>query len=96
MRDDEKMFNIGTIMLMAVVFLIVFLQVCYRVQNSNLDAVRRSMDNTQHEYDIAKTKLSALSSADSLRGSVVGVNPKAEIVSFSKTVHIDNIPMVGE
>ncbi|MBR5355266.1 MAG: hypothetical protein IK122_04035 [Alphaproteobacteria bacterium] len=96
MRDDEKMFNIGTIMLIGVVFLIVFLQVCYRVQNSNLQAVRRSMENIQHEYDIAKTRFSALSSADSLRGSVVGVNPRAETVSFSKTVHIDNIPMVGE
>lgn len=96
MRDDEKMFNIGTIMLMAVVFLIVFLQVCYRVQNSNLDAVRRNMDNTRHEFDIARTRFSALSSADSLRGSVVGVNPHAEIVSFSKTVNINDIPMAGE
>ena len=96
MRDDEKMFNIGTIMLVGVIFLIVFLQVCYRVQNSNLQAVRRGMENTRHEYDIANTRFSALTSADSLRGSVVGVNPKAEIVSFSKTVHIDNIPMVGE
>ena len=96
MRDDEKMFNIGTIMLMAVVFLIVFLQVCYRVQNSNLDAVRRNMDNTRHEFDIARTRFSALSSADSLRGSVFGVNPQAEIVSFSKTVNINDIPMVGE
>ena len=96
MRDDEKMFNIGTIMLMAVVFLIVFLQVCYRVQNSNLAAVRRNMDNTRHEFDIARTRFSALSSADSLRGSVVGVNPRAEIVSFSKTANINDIPMVGE
>ena len=96
MRDDEKMFGIGTIMLTGVVFLIVFLQVCYRVQNTNLNGVRRSMENTRHEYDIAKTRFSALTSADSLRGSVVGVNPKAEIVSFSKTVHIDSIPMAGE
>ncbi len=94
MRDDEKMFNIGTIMLMGVVFLIVFLQVCYRVQNSNLRDVRREMENASHEYDIAKTRFSALSSADSLRGSVVVVNPNAETVSFSKTVHIDSIPMV--
>ena len=96
MRDDEKMFNIGAIMVAVVIFLIMFLQVCYRVQNANLNNVRRKMDDTRHEYDIAKTRFSALSSADSLRGSVVGINPKAEVVSFSKTVHIDNIPMVGE
>lgn len=96
MRDDEKMFNIGTIMLTGVAFLIVFLQVCSRVQNSNLQAVRRNMENIRHEYDVAKTRFSALSAADSLRGSVIGVNPKAETVSFSKTVHIDNIPLVDE
>ena len=58
--------------------------------------MRRGIAETRHEYSIADTKFSALKSADSLRGSVVGVNPKAETVSFSKTVHIDNIPMVGE
>ena len=58
MRDDEKMFNIGTIMLMAVVFLIVFLQVCYRVQTSNLDAVCRNMDYTRHEFDFARNSFS--------------------------------------
>ena len=96
MRDDEKMYSLGWTMLIGIGFIIAFLQVAYRVQNSNLDDVRRKMDNTRHEYDIAKTKFSALSSSDSLRGSVVGVNPRAETVSFSKTVHVDNIPMVGE
>ncbi len=96
MRDDEKMFNIGIAMLMGVVFMIVFLQVCYRVQNNNLREVRHDMETTQHETDIAGTKLSALVSADMLRNSVIGTNPHAETVSFSKTVHIDNIPMVQE
>lgn len=96
MRDDEKMFNIGIAMLMGVIFMIVFLQVCYRVQNNNLKIVRHDMEITQHESDVAGTKLSALVSADMLRSSVVETNPRAEIVSFSKTVHIDNIPMVQE
>lgn len=96
MRDDEKMYNIGWAMLIGIGFIISFLQVAYRVQSKNLNDVRRTMEDTRHEYDIAKTKFSALSSADSLRGSVIGVNPRAETVSFSKTVHIDNIPMVGE
>lgn len=96
MRDDEKMFNIGVAMLMGVMFLIVFLQVCYRVQNNNIKSVRNTMETTKHESDIAGTRFSVLSSADSLRGSVVGINPRAETVSFSKTIHIDNIPMVNE
>ena len=96
MHDDEKMLNIGVGMLLATMFVIGFLQVSYRVQNNNLKSVRQNMETTKYEMDIAKTKWSALSSADSLRSSVVGINPKAEIVSFSKTVHIDNIPMVQQ
>ena len=94
MRDDEKMFNLGVAMFVGIVCLIVFLQVCYREQNNNLKSVRRSADVARQEYAVAETKFSSLSSADSFRGSVVGINPNAEIVSFSKTVHIDDIPMV--
>nr|MBQ0091155.1 hypothetical protein [Candidatus Enterousia merdequi] len=68
--------------------------VCYRVQNDNLISVQHSLETTNHESDIAGTKLSALLSADSLRSSVKESNPRAEFVSFSKTVHIDDIPMV--
>ena len=96
MRDDEKLFNLGMLMAIFMVCLIVFLQVCYREQDNNLKGVRRAMDTARQEYAVAQTKFSGLSSADSLRGSVVGINPNAETVSFSKTVHIDNIPMVGE
>ncbi len=92
MRDDEKMFNLGLFMVLAVICLIIFLQVCYRVQNENLASVRNSLENTRHEYAVAETKFSKLSSGDYLRSSVTGMNPKAETVSFSKTIHIDNIP----
>lgn len=94
MRDDEKMFNLGVAMFVGIVCLIVFLQVCYREQNNNLKGVRRAADVAKQEYAVAETKFSALSSADSLRGSVVEINRNAEIVSFSKTVHINDIPMV--
>lgn len=94
MRDDEKMFNIGMIMLFGMICVIAFLQVCYRVQDNNLKSVHRELENTKQEYDIAGTRFSALSSAGLLRGNVMGTNPRAEVVSFSKTVHIDNVPMV--
>ena len=94
MRDDEKMFNIGVTMVFSIVCLIAFLQVCYRVQENNLKSVRRNLETTKQEYDIAGTKFSALSSAGLLRASVSEINPKMEIVSFSKTIHIDDIPMV--
>ena len=96
MQDDEKMFNIGWISLVIVVGLVAFLQVCYREQNKNIRDVRNEIENTKHELEIAETKFSTLSSSDSLRNSVTGINPKATVVSFSKTVHIDEIPMVQE
>ena len=94
MQDDENMFNIGVTMVVSIVCLIAFLQVCYRVQENNLKSVRRSLETTKQEYDIAGTKFSALSSAGLLRASVAEINPKMETVSFSKTIHIDDIPMV--
>jgi len=94
MRDDEKMLNIGVTMVFSIVCLIAFLQVCYRVQENNLKSVRRNLEITKQEYDVAGTKFSALSSAGMLRASVSEINPKMETVSFSKTVNIDNIPMV--
>ena len=96
MRDDEKMFNLGMAMAIGIVCLIVFLQVCYREQNNNLKNVRHAMETTRQEFAVAETKFSALSSADSLRGSVVGVNPESETVSYSKIIHIDNIPVVEQ
>lgn len=96
MQDDEKMLNIGVIMVFSIVCLIAFLQVCYRVQDNNLKSVRREMENTKQEYDIAGTKFSALSSAGLLRASVSEINPKMETVSFSKSIRIEDIPMVEQ
>ena len=95
MRDDEKMFNIGVAMAIAMVFFVIFLQVCDRVQNTNLKFVRRSLANTRHEYALAETRFSALTAADLLRSSVVGINPKAATVSYSKNVNVNDIPMVN-
>lgn len=96
MRDDEKMFNLGLCMLVGVVCLIVFLQVCYRVQNNNLAYIRNTMDDVKYEYAMAETKFSNLSSGESLRRKVVEIYPNTTTVSYSKTIHIDDIPMVTE
>jgi len=96
MRDDEKMFNLGVIMSVGIVCLVVFLQVCYRVQNNNLKNVRLAMQTNRREYAALETKFSALSAGDSLRSSVVEIYPKSETVSFSKNINIDDIPMAQE
>ena len=96
MPDDEKMFNIGVGLIFGVVCLTALLQVCYREQNRDIKYVRNAIENTEHDLEIAQTRFSSLSSADSLRNSVVMMNPKAETVSFNKTIHIDEIQMVQE
>lgn len=96
MQDDEKMFNVGWVAVAVVFCLTAFLQVCCREQNRSFRNVKSEIENTQHELEIAETKFSTLSASDSLRNSVVGINPKATVVSFSKTVHIDEIPMEQE
>ena len=96
MRDDDKMFNIGFAMSMGMVFLIIFLQVCYRVQNANLADIREKMNNTYQKYSVAETKFSTLKSDFSLRSSLDSINKNLQTVSSSKTVNVDDIPMVGE
>ena len=96
MQDDEKLFNIGVVFALGMVLMTAFLQVCYREQNKNLNSVHRNLNDVRHQYEIAETKFSSLSSADSLRNSVMITNQSAEVVSFSKTVNIDEIPMVQE
>lgn len=96
MQDDQKMLNISVGMAIVVAFLAAVLQVCYREQNISMKKVRNSIETAKHELEMAETKFSALSSSESLRNSVSITNPKAEVVSFSKTIHIDEIPMVQE
>ncbi|MBR3510667.1 MAG: hypothetical protein IKN73_01240 [Alphaproteobacteria bacterium] len=96
MQDDEKMFNLGIAMFIGVIGLIMFLQVCYREQNRNLKYIHNTMETVRQDTETAETRFSALNSGDLLRGSVVGNNPKAETVSYSKTIHIDEIPMVEQ
>ena len=96
MRDDEKMFKLGLFMFIFVVSLVVFLQVGYRVQNDNLEHVNNALDDTRYEFAKEETKFVHLSSGDSLRGFVVNIHPSATTVSYSKTIHINDIPMRQE
>jgi len=96
MQDDERLLRIGVSAIGILCLLTAFLQVCYREQNKDIISVRKELANVRHQYEISETKFSALSSADLLRNSVMGTNNTAEVVSFSKTIHIDNIPMVQE
>ena len=96
MRDDEKMFRLGIGLFLVVAAMIVFLQVGYRVQDKNIKYVRDSINDARYEFATLEAKFSNLSSGNSLRDSLTRIYPKATTVSYSKTIHIDDIPMVTE
>jgi len=92
MNPEEKMFRIGVIMAFAMVAINVALQVCYRAQNSERKRVRRDIVQTQQDIAVAQAKFASLVRPESLRNLVSGVVPRAEVISFNKSVEIRNLP----
>ena len=92
MNQDEKMFRIGVIMVIAMVAINVALQVCYRAQNSERKRVRRDIVQTQQDIAVAQAKFASLVRPESLRNLVSGVVPHAEVISFHKSVEIRDLP----
>ncbi|MBR1379967.1 MAG: hypothetical protein IJ560_00035 [Alphaproteobacteria bacterium] len=91
MGEDEKMFQIGLWTLGAVVLLTIGLQVCYRTQNRARDHVRREIVRTQQEIAVATTNFSSYVRPEILRNMVTSVAPRAEVISFHKSVAIDEL-----
>ena len=94
MQDDEKMFKIGLFMVCVVVALIMFLQVGYREQNRVLTNLHDEVSTAHKNIEKAQNIFTERTRPDLLKNTVFKVNPDAETVSFSKNIHIDEIPMV--
>ena len=92
MNQDEKMFRIGVIMVVVMVAINVALQVCYRAQNSERKRVRRDIVQTQQDIAVAQAKFASLVRPESLRNLVSGVVPRAEVISFNKSIEIRDLP----
>ena len=92
MNEDEKMFRIGVIMLVVMVAFNVALQVCYRAQNDERKRVRRDIVQTQQEIAVAQAKFASQVRPESLRNLVSGAVPRAEVISFHKSVEIQDLP----
>ncbi len=91
MNEDEKMFGWGMGLVVGVLMLTAVLQVAYRVQNNALARVGRGIDETRQQIDIASANFSAYVRPEILRSLVGGVNPRAEPISFNKTVSINDL-----
>jgi len=92
MTEDEKMFHIGMWAFGAVLALTIVLQVCYRTQNKARDRVRREIVATQQETARLAANFASYVRPEILRNVVVSIYPKSEVISFHKSVGIDELP----
>ena len=92
MNEDEKMFHIGVAMLIIMGIVTVALQVCYRVQNDARKSVRRKIVQTEQEIAVASANFASYVRPEILRNLLSSVAPKAEVISFHKTVEIGDLP----
>ncbi len=92
MGEDEKMFQFGLWACILVSVLAAVLQVCYRTQNRARNRVRAEIVQTQQEIAVAQANFASYVRPEILRNLVVSVYPKTEVISFHKSVAIDDLP----
>lgn len=93
MNEEEKMFRIGSVMLIMVIALTVALQVCYRTQNRERRHVREKIRDTQQDIALAQADFASRVRPESIRKLIdkSGLG-KVEAVSFNKSVEIQELP----
>ncbi|MDR1337597.1 MAG: hypothetical protein LBJ73_01035 [Rickettsiales bacterium] len=92
--ESEQMFHWGLGLAMAVLMLTAGLQVCYRVQDKTRARIRAEIVKTQQETSAAAANFASFVRPEILRNLVTSIYPKAEVVSFKKSVAIDELPVI--
>ena len=92
MSDDEKMLKIGLTAFFVVLIMTMVLQVCYRTQYRQINLVRKQIVQTQQDIAVAEAQFASFVRPEILRNMVLAVTPKAEVVSFQKSIAIRDIP----
>ena len=95
MRDDTRLYRLGWIMLIIVGLLMAALSICYEDQRREINSVHTKLQNinkeiadTEHKFEDSVNK--------SVRSLVKEMHPKAENVSFKKTINIEDIPIIEQ
>lgn len=91
MNEEEKMFQWGLAMAMGVLMLTAVLQVCYRVQDKTRARTRAEIVKTQQEIAVAESNFASYVRPEILRNVVTSIYPNAAVVSFNKSVSIDEL-----
>lgn len=92
MGADEKMFHIGMWAFGGVLMLTIGLQVCYRTQNRARNRIHAETVRVQQETAALSANFASYVRPEILRNSVISLYPKAEVISFHKSVAIDELP----
>ena len=92
MRESEIMFRVGWISIAVVAMLLSTLQVCYDTQNDERNRVRAAIVDSQQEIAVAQANFASYVRPEILRNLVVSISPDAEVVSFHKSVDINDLP----
>lgn len=92
MNEDEKMFHWGLALAMGVLMLTAVLQVCYRVQDKTRARIKKEIVQTQQKTAVAAANFASYVRPEILRNLVVSLYPKSEVISFNKSVAIDELP----
>lgn len=93
MNEDERMFQIGVWSLGAIILLTTTLQVCYRTQNKARRHVRDEIVQTQQQIAARQANFASYVRPEILRNLVDNIPPHPEVISFHKSVSVDDLPM---
>jgi len=93
MHDDDKMFQIGFVMMVVAFMMIAILQISFRAQERARARTRAEIVRTQQEFAHKQALLSGLVRPENLRGIVAGLYPKFETIGFRKNINVNDIPV---
>ncbi len=93
MNEEQKMFRIGVWSLVGIIFVIVGLQVCYRIQHKSLKFTHDEIVKTQQQIAIEQAKFESMINVEFLQDKVKMMNSNAEIIGFRKYVEIEDLPL---
>lgn len=93
MNEEDKMFNLGLWVIGFVFLLTAALQVCYRTNDRMRNNVHSKIVKIQQEIAENTTQFSSYVRPEVLRNLVSTVHPKSEVISYNKTISINDLPI---
>ena len=91
MNEEEKMFSWGVGLAVFIIVLTAGLQVCFRTNDKMRAHVRAKIVKTQQDIAERTADFATYVRPEVLRNLVVSLYPKSEVISFNKSVSINEV-----